>query len=94
MSDIIRQAEAAGLYVESHTGTKAKVATELYCENCNRLQMIIPVGQTIFEQTHGKCTCSWGCCATAKPTNSPHERHLRHRPVEYDVKRFRFPNKG
>jgi len=75
----VRKLKASGLYVEAHQSSVAKEPTNLVCEACNKTLMQIPTGGMLFTQTHGRCTCSWGCCETAKPTNRPHPRHLGHR---------------
>lgn len=78
-SEVVRQAEAAGLYVESHTGRVEFADYELVCGACQKVLMPLPAGSMIFSQTHGSCTCSWGCCDASRPTNRPHSRHLEHR---------------
>jgi hypothetical protein len=81
MSDeLIRSAEEAGLYIESHQGSVAKTDSVLFCSACKKDLREIPKGDMLFTQTHGRCSCSWSCCEVAKPSNSAHARHLSYRP--------------
>lgn len=80
MADLVQMAEAAGLYVESHDSRKSAQDMLLYCTKCGRDLLVIKAGDLMFEQTHGKCTCSWACCAATTPEK--HERHLAHKPLE------------
>lgn len=79
MSDIVKAAEAAGLYIESHECVKTAVEVELYCSACGKGLVKVPAGGTMFVQTHGSCTCSWKCCHATKAVK--HVRHLEHRTV-------------
>lgn len=87
MNDTIKKLQATGLYFESSDCSIATEPTSLVCEACGKTLMNLPKGSMLFTQTYGRCTCSWGCCETAKPTNRPHARHLGHRscPIPTEV---------
>lgn len=68
-----------GTYFESSRCSKAKTDMVLYCDACGKVLMPIPAGDTLFTQTHGDCTCSWGCCEVSKASNKRHARHLAHK---------------
>lgn len=70
------------MYWESHRGSVAKAACELYCKACDRTLLTHKAGDMQFTQTHGSCTCSWSCCDAAKPGNKPHGRHLAYRTIQ------------
>ena len=79
MNDLAKKAEAMGLYVEVHESRKAVVPMEMYCGACELKLMDIAVGESLFLQTHGRCTCSWSCCEKTRPGNQPHVKHLEYR---------------
>lgn len=75
-----------GVYYESSRGmAPADSTTELYCLKCDRVLARIPAGGMRFEQYHGDCTCSWGCCGVS---NDRHPRHLGYRVSEVEVAEF------
>jgi hypothetical protein len=85
MSDeLIRAAEAAGLYIESSTSSIATEDVEMFCENCGKTLMTRKRGEMLFTQTYGKCSCSWHCCEDVEAL--VHARHLAYREMRVAIK--------
>ncbi len=79
MSFPVESFERAGCYTESHQGGIAPTDLTLTCAACGKALLPVPAGDTTFTQTHGDCTCSWGCCEISQSTNRRHPRHLVYR---------------
>lgn len=66
------------LVTESHSSVVHDAPVVSYCRHCGTRYFI---ATSTFQQTYGRCSCSWSCCDAARPGNRPHGRHIAVRPA-------------
>jgi len=91
MDNLVAHINASGGHAESHSRKTFDHAVLALCAACGTRYFI---GNAVFVQTAGRCSCSWSCCDVARPGNKPHARHMDYRAATAaEIKEFEYTGK-